>query len=295
MKQLKILWQFSRPHTIIGSVCSITALYMLANAGHPFDDHFSLLVLTLIAALGCNVFIVGLNQLVDVELDKINKPYLPLAAGTLSKPQARIIIFAALAICLITAAITSWFLLALMAVILLIGIAYSVPPLQLKKHHLPAAIAITLVRGFIVNIGIFLHFANEIFDVWTVPDFIWKLTLFIMAFSVAIAWFKDLPDTEGDAKHKVKTLAVLYSRRNALWGGAALVIAAYLYILVWSYQLADGEEMVLFKAHAALLAGFLLNLATVKLGNQQSVKYFYLRFWLFFFAEYIVFSLWTLQ
>ena len=38
----------------------------------------------LIPALLMNVCIVGLNQLYDVEIDKINKPYLPLASGEMT-------------------------------------------------------------------------------------------------------------------------------------------------------------------------------------------------------------------
>ena len=39
---------------------------------------------TLVAGYGVNVFIVGLNQITDVEIDRINKPYLPIAAGDLT-------------------------------------------------------------------------------------------------------------------------------------------------------------------------------------------------------------------
>jgi len=31
--------------------------------------------------LGVNIYVVGINQLTDVEIDRINKPYLPLASG----------------------------------------------------------------------------------------------------------------------------------------------------------------------------------------------------------------------
>ena len=43
----------------------------------------------LTSALLMNVCIVGLNQLYDVEIDKVNKPYLPLASGEMSMRQAR--------------------------------------------------------------------------------------------------------------------------------------------------------------------------------------------------------------
>ena len=294
MKQLKILWQFSRPHTIIGSVCSITALYIMASEGKGFGDHLLLYTGTLIAALACNVFIVGINQLADVELDKINKPYLPLAAGTISRKNALLIIYISLAVCIAASLITAWFLSLVIAVILLIGMAYSLPPFKLKQHHLPAALAITLVRGLIVNVGIFLHYQYALHHNFYLPGYIWSVTFFIMAFSVAIAWFKDLPDTEGDDRFHIKTLPVLYSRRNALLGGTSLVCAAYVYVLCWSYFVAERNSSFLLITHGILFLLFLVNFFSVKLADQKSIKNFYLRFWVFFFAEYILFATWMM-
>jgi homogentisate phytyltransferase / homogentisate geranylgeranyltransferase len=294
MKFLITLWQFSRPHTIIGSLCSISALYIIACNGTNLSDHLLLYTYTLVAALACNVFIVSINQLADVEMDKINKPYLPLAAGTLSRKNGFIIVYTALAISLVFALLASLFYFGLVVLILLIGVAYSLPPLYLKQHHLPAAIAITLVRGFLVNVGIFLHFQKKINGSFTVPDYVWCLTFFIMAFSISIAWFKDLPDTEGDKKHNVKTLALLYSKKNALWGGTAITLAAYVYVLFWSFTSNYKNLGIIRVSHMALLLLFLLNFLSVNLNEAASVKKFYLRFWVFFFAEYIIFSVWML-
>lgn len=290
MKQLIIFWQFSRPHTIIGSFCSITTLYLLALQGQPIATHIGLYGLTLLAALGCNVFIVGLNQYIDVELDKINKPYLPLAAGTLQKRTALIIIYTALAIALIAAALTGWRLSALIDVIITIGVLYSVPPVQLKKHHVPAAICISLVRGLLVNIGMLWHFTQLMHGPEaTLPIATWPLTVFITAFSIAIAWFKDLPDTTGDAAFHIRTFPVLYNKAVALRAGAAMVLAAYGYTVVWAWQ----HSVFLLFAHALLAALFVWHLFTVRINEQASIKKFYLRFWVFFFAEYVVFAVWA--
>ena len=35
-----------------------------------------------------NAYIVGINQIYDVDIDKVNKPFLPVAAGEISKPLA---------------------------------------------------------------------------------------------------------------------------------------------------------------------------------------------------------------
>jgi len=294
MIALKTLWQFSRPHTIIGSICSITALYIIACNGNNLLQHGWIYIATLVAALACNIFIVGINQIADVELDKINKPYLPLAAGTLSRKGALQIVYTCLLICIAVAFFVSYFLGGLISLILLIGMAYSLPPLKLKQHHLPAALSITLVRGFLVNVGMFLHFQSLIHHNYILPDYVWCITFFIMAFSIAIAWFKDLPDTEGDNQFNIKTLAVLYSRKNALRGGTILVSAAYIYMLYWSVTANYLNTKFLLITHCILFVLFLVNFSSVKLDDQLSVKKFYLRFWVFFFAEYIIFSVWML-
>jgi homogentisate phytyltransferase / homogentisate geranylgeranyltransferase len=294
MKKLKILWQFSRPHTIIGSICSISALYIIACKGAGLLQHGWLYFATLTAALACNIFIVGINQVADIELDKINKPNLPLAAGSLSRKNALKIVYTCLLICLAMSFYTSWFLSGLIVLILLIGAAYSLPPLKLKQHHLPAALAIAVVRGFLVNVGMFVHFQHSINTNYQLPDYIRCLTFFMIAFSIAIAWFKDLPDTKGDDLFKIKTLAVLYSKRNALWGGTIVVSLAYVIMLYWSLSVDYANAGFLFNAHCILFILFLVNFYAVKLVNQVSIKKFYLRFWVFFFAEYVVFAIWML-
>ena len=42
------------------------------------------LMQALIPALLMNICIVGLNQIFDVPIDRVNKPYLPLASGEFS-------------------------------------------------------------------------------------------------------------------------------------------------------------------------------------------------------------------
>ena len=54
----------------------------------------------LVGSLATNLFIVGLNQVTDVDIDRINKPWLPIASGALSMPAARRLVWAALALAL---------------------------------------------------------------------------------------------------------------------------------------------------------------------------------------------------
>ena len=116
---LHTIWKFSRPHTIIGSIVSIVVLFLLQ--GGRLSEHFMFLFATLLSALGCNICITGLNQIIDVELDKINKPNLPIASGELDMETAKKIVFIAGMIALIISALLHWVLFLLILVILIIS------------------------------------------------------------------------------------------------------------------------------------------------------------------------------
>lgn len=95
-------------------------------------------------------------QVTDVDIDKINKPYLPIAAGELSKFTAKVVVLVSLALGLAFAAIPSapYASSALTTVLLssaLLGTSYSLPPLRLKRFPLLAALCIIAVRGSIVR------------------------------------------------------------------------------------------------------------------------------------------------
>ena len=285
---LHTIWKFSRPHTIIGSIVSIVVLFLLQ--GGRLSEHFMFLFATLLSALGCNICITGLNQIIDVELDKINKPNLPIASGELDMETAKKIVFIAGMIALIISTLLHWVLFLLILVILLLGIAYSVPPIQFKKHHLPAALSITIVRGVLVNIGMAVHFAGLIHGNFVIQPVIYPLTLFISAFSLAIAWYKDLPDRAGDAHFGYKTFPLLYSPKLALYLGAVIVLSAYAYCIFWCFK---ASEQLLLYSLIALSIGFLSQVLAVRLNELASIKRFYQLFWVFFFATYLSF-LWVL-
>lgn len=301
IKSIQLLWKFSRPHTIIGSVISIITLWLLALKHEIYVSHIDVLLLTLLAGVTCNIFIVGLNQIIDVDLDKINKPNLPLADGSLTISDAHRIIWTSLVISLCSAFYAGPVLVILIIVISLIGIAYSVPPVQLKKHHLPAALSITVVRGVLVNVGMFLHFSyasgqigwqeiqNLQLQIFT--NELWILTGFVIAFSIAIAWFKDLPDTLGDSRFQFKTLALAYSPKVALFGGVFLVFIAYVFAIYRSFI--TGNNLLLY-CHIIAVILFIANVALVNLNKPASVTRFYMYFWVFFFAEYIFFATWAI-
>jgi homogentisate phytyltransferase/homogentisate geranylgeranyltransferase len=288
---LRTLWDFGRPHTIIASFISITTLYLLVVPNGQGTQYISIYLLTLISALACNVFITGLNQITDVDLDKKNKAFLPIPRGDLSIAHAKIIIVVSFVLCLISAAIISHILFLIMLLIAGIGFAYSAPPLRLKRHHLPAALSIVVVRGIVVNLGIGWFLEWKISGSWGHLDGIILLAIFVSAYSFAIAWFKDLYDLEGDEAFKIKTFPVLYSIHSAFTFGSTLVILAYLSSMFYTWYFKVPEKDFLIGSHAVLLLAFIVHIIRANLNTRPGIYRFYMRFWVFFFAEYLLFLL----
>jgi len=142
---LRAFWKFSRPHTVIGTSLSVTALCAIALASvpqefPPVSSATSVLTvlgqwfLAWIACLCGNVYIVGLNQVEDIAIDRINKPDLPIASGEFTKRHGQTIVWlmgiGAIALSLISQNI---YLILTIVLSLIIGTAYSLPPVRLKR------------------------------------------------------------------------------------------------------------------------------------------------------------------
>jgi homogentisate phytyltransferase/homogentisate geranylgeranyltransferase len=292
MTALLTFWKFTRPHTIIGSALSVSVLYVLVLGTTGAEAaHVRLLLPSVVAALACNVFITGLNQCCDVAVDRINKPWLPIPAGLLSERTAWVVVWVSLALALATAAALSWLFLGLIAFISALGWAYSMPPIQFKRHHFGAALAITVVRGVLVNLGFYAHFTQQLTGVARLDTVVWPLTTFIALFSIGIAWFKDIPDTEGDSEYRFGTLAVRLGRLAAFRAGLAVVAVGYLTIVAAAVAGMLPSPMFYSLAFCLPLAVLLRRAASLDVQDNVAMKQFYLFFWGLFFLAYVLYPL----
>jgi homogentisate phytyltransferase / homogentisate geranylgeranyltransferase len=292
MNALLLLWRFSRPHTIIGSFVSVLSLYVISVmvTGAGWGD--PIIPLAAIAgALACNIYITGLNQVADVEVDRINKPWLPIPAGLLSRRAAIAIVVVCGLLALGISASRSWFVFAVIGGIMAIGTAYSLPPLKFKRHHLGAAMAITVVRGAMVNLGLHAHFVDELTGSLGIHAEIVPITLFVTGFSIGIAWFKDIPDTLGDRLHAFGTLPLLQGRQRTFVLGTTVVAASYVLMILASIWEVIPSPVYQVGAHTALLGGFLLFAFRLNVQNDAQVKRFYKFFWALFAVEYVVYPM----
>jgi homogentisate phytyltransferase/homogentisate geranylgeranyltransferase len=293
---LYAFWKFSRPHTIYGTSLSVLGLYVIAialtNNHFPFPNTYSLLSVigAWVACLSGNVYIVGLNQLQDVEIDKINKPHLPVASGEFSQRTGEIIVIIMGVLALGLSWLLGPFLFAMVAISLAIGTAYSLPPIRLKRFPFWAAICIFSVRGAIVNLGLFLHFSWVLQAKQLIPPAVWVLTWFILVFTVAIAIFKDIPDMEGDYQYNITTFTIKLGKETVFNLSRWLLSACYAgMILVGILGFAKVNSIFVVAVHFVMLGLMWWRTQQTDLQDKSSIASAYKFIWKLFYLEYLMF------
>jgi homogentisate phytyltransferase / homogentisate geranylgeranyltransferase len=285
--------RFSRLHTIIGTTLSIVVLYLIAwSATAGSDWNLPTLGLTLLSCLGANIYIVGLNQITDVEIDKINKPYLPLASGAFSMRLGYVIIGIGLLLSLVIAIYLGRYLLLTVLLSLFLGTIYSLPPIRLKRFPFWAAFCIIAVRGVIVNVLLFLHFNFLMNGDTRVTPLVWILTAIIFIYSIIIAWFKDIPDMEGDRRFNISTFSIRFGARRIFLLGNVIISLSFLALIIFAFlnpTLLNMPLMVI--SHLLFFIALLWFSRKTKIDEPKSMSQYYQFVWVLFFGEYIVFGI----
>ena len=294
MNKVSAFIRFCRPHTIIATSSQVAGVFILTQGYERFDQGgLVALMLAIIACLAVNVYVVGLNQVTDVEIDRINKPTLPLASGELSMRQGRLLVAGAGVLAVGLAATQGPYLLLTILLTLIVGTIYSVPPLHLKTHPFWAALSIAFVRGFVANLGLYRHFSESL---GTAPNLTWPqafgLALFFFGFGLVIALYKDIPDLSGDRQFGVRTFTVRLGPKTVFQGGRLILTAFYLVPIIAALTLLPGlDGLLLLVSHLFIILLFWRVSWSVDVTAPAAFTRFYMFLWLLFYAEYILLSL----
>ncbi len=290
---LYAFWKFSRPHTVIGTSLSVMGLagvaWRLSAEGTVLPA--ASLILPLVACLCGNVYIVGLNQLEDIEIDRINKPHLPIASGEFSKRLGTAIVLLTGGLALLLSAWGGVFLWATVWSSLAIGTVYSLPPIRLKRFPVWASLCIFSVRGAIVNLGLFLYFNQQLGHSPQIPAPVWALALFVLAFTFAIAIFKDIPDLEGDRRYQISTFTVRLGQQAVFDLARWVLTVCYVGMIAAGWWIAGVNSALLTATHLLLLAVFWIFSLRVDLQDKASIARFYQFIWKLFYLEYLIFPI----
>ncbi|KAJ9181235.1 hypothetical protein P3X46_009386 [Hevea brasiliensis] len=289
-------WRFLRPHTIRGTALGSTALVARALLENSNLIKWSLLLKAfsgLFALICGNGYIVGINQIYDIGIDKVNKPYLPIAAGDLSVQSAWLLVtFFVVTGILVVGLNFGPFITSLYCLGLFLGTIYSVPPFRMKRFAVVAFLIIATVRGFLLNFGVY-HATRAALGLpfeWSSP--VAFITIFVTLFALVIAITKDLPDVEGDRKYKISTLATNLGVRNIAFLGTGLLLLNYIGA-VWAaiYMPQAFRRSLMIPAHTILAACLIFQAWLLERANytKEAISAFYRFIWNLFYAEYIIF------
>lgn len=239
-------WELARPFTLIapalgmftGSVIALGALPPV-----PLTPWVAAKIAlgTLMAAV-LNAASNTLNQVTDLEADRINKPGRPLPSGRVTAGEALRLagILYVLAFVLAAPVGPQCTLLAGTAAVL--TVLYSAPPFRLKAVPYLANVVIAIPRGILLKVA-----------GWAcVRDFgrlePWYIGLVFGLFLLGATTTKDFADMRGDAAAGVRTLPVVHGPRRAAWLIAPFLVLPFLLI---PYGLHQGY----LTGHAGLLYG----------------------------------------
>jgi homogentisate phytyltransferase/homogentisate geranylgeranyltransferase len=293
-KRLSAFIRFSRPHTIIATTLTVVGLFVLAQ-GYDLlgQGGLTALILATVACLAANIYVVGLNQITDVRIDRVNKPTLPLASGEFTMRQGWLLVIGAGILATALAAALGQYLLLTILLTLIIGTAYSAPPLHLKMRPLWAALSIAFVRGFVANLGILLHFSRTL---GAAPELSWPqafgLALFFFGFGLVIALYKDIPDLTGDSQFGVRTFTVRLGPRTVFQGGRLILTVFYLLpIFAALALLPETGAFLMLISHLAIIAVFWWVSRSVDVNSPPAFTRFYMFLWSLFYIEYLLLSL----
>jgi len=266
-----------------------------------------------VPSLLMNLYITGLNQITDVEIDKINKPQLPMAKGDLLESTAIITVLIALLISLGMSILhpvysTQGLQLALWGSFIL-GTLYSLPPFRMKRHPLLAAFCIVAVRGTIINAGFYSHALSSAFGLTVASTGVMECllsdrkcilsTLFFGVFGIVIALMKDVPDATGDRYFNIRSFTVRVGQKRVFHSMKRLLTVLFssvgLALMQWTVM-APSILVGLRRAAVGLGcfgAGWSINREAKGIDPEDdaSVYDYYMHLWTLFYLSYLAMPL----
>ncbi|KAL2323842.1 hypothetical protein Fmac_022900 [Flemingia macrophylla] len=283
---LVALYKLSLPYSMIGMVISITSSSFLAV--DKLSDISPLFFIGLLQAVVPHMFIImyvnGVNQMFDFEIDKINKPYLPLTSGQLSF-KAIVIISATFLILSIWLSwiIGSWPLIWRLISIFLLWTAYSinVPLLRWKRNPWLTTMIMVVSSALILPISSFLHMQTFVLKRPTVfPRSLIFVIVFMSFYSAGVTLAKDMPDVEGDKAHGIDTFSISMGQKRVFW------ICVFLFETAFGVAIVAGatspylwSQFVTVVGHVVLASVLYYKANYVDFQSKSSIASFYRLIW----------------
>jgi len=255
----------SRPFTLVAPALGFFSGALTAVGAVPREPWSpALLVPPIIGSLMAATLNAGnnaLNQIYDLEIDRVNKARRPLPSGRLTIQQAWRFAAITYALSLLLAWLVApggrhecfW----LVAVAVVCTFLYSVPPFRTKRLGIWANVTIAIPRGTLLKVA---GWSSVKTIVGVEP---WYIGAIFGLFLLGATTTKDFADMEGDRRGGCRTLPIQYGVRRAAWmispsfvvPFTMIPIGAWMGILTGNFWLlqALGATMTLYGVYVCYL------------------------------------------
>ena len=250
--------EFSRPFTLVAPALGFASGAVTAAGAAPHEPWSAELlvypVVGLLMAAVLNAASNALNQIYDLEIDRVNKPRRPLPSGRLALRDAWAFTIATYAVSLILAWLVApggrhecfWIVLIATAITVL----YSVPPFRTKRLGIWANLTIAIPRGVLLKVAGW----SAVKTIYGVEP--WFIGAIFGLFLLGASTTKDFADMEGDAKGGCRTLPIIYGVKNAAWMISPSFVLPFLMISVGTFAGILTGNFVLLQVLAAVMTAY---------------------------------------
>ena len=259
--------ELSRPFTLVAPALGFASGAATAYGAAPRETWqlhlllYPVIGLTMAAVL--NAASNALNQIYDLEIDRVNKPKRPLPSGRLSIHDAGIFTWVMYAIALVLA----WFVAPaaygsadlrlrdhqcfwIVVVATIITFLYSVPPFRTKRLGIWANVTIAIPRGVLLKVAGW----SAIKSVFGAEP--WYIGAIFGLFLLGASTTKDFADMEGDARGGCRTLPIIYGVTRAAWMISPSFVIPFLMISAGAWTGILTGNFVLLQILSAVMTAY---------------------------------------
>jgi len=233
----RVWLELSRPFTLLAPALGFASGAVTAAGASPREplgiDLLVYPVIGLTMAAVLNAASNALNQIYDLDIDRINKPRRPLPSNRISRRDAWVFTI----LCYGIALVLAWFVAPdsrhecfwIVVVATVITILYSVPPFRTKRLGIWANVTIAIPRGVLLKVA---GWSSVKTIVGLEP---WYIGAIFGLFLLGASTTKDFADMAGDARGGCRTLPIIYGVRKAAWMISPSFVVPFLMISAGAY------------------------------------------------------------
>lgn len=258
MSRTRAFIDLGRPFTLVAPALGFISGALTAVGAAPREPWSAgLLVPPLIGSVMAACLNAGnnaLNQIYDLDIDRVNKPKRPLPSGRLTLAQT----WAFTIVTYVLALILAWLVAPggrhecfwLVSGAVVFTLLYSVPPFRTKRLGIWANITIAIPRGVLLKVAGW----SSVKTILGVEP--WYIGAVFGLFLLGATTTKDFADMEGDRLGGCRTLPIQYGVQRAAWMISPSFVVPFLMIPIGaSIQVLTGNFWLL-QILGALMTGY---------------------------------------